>query len=91
MVEKHLMHKLIEMVWCYGLNSTQVIGKKKISVTKILLATHGNMQFDPTYEMVHVKDLTNINNFIQNQTKQFSDEEVKEIIISLGKIPKQTS
>lgn len=56
-----------------------------------MLATHGNMQFDPTYEMVHVKDLTNINNFIQNQTKQFSDEEVKEIIISLGKIPKQTS
>ena len=35
--------------------------------------------------------ISNINNFIQNQTKQFSDEEVKEIIISLGKIPKQTS
>ena len=62
---------------------------KKIQVTKVLLATSGNMQYDPAYSMVYVKDLNNTNSFIQNKGTQFSDEEVKEIIYRLGEIPKE--
>jgi len=53
---------------------------KKIQVTQVLLATSGNMQYDPAYSTVNVKNLNNINFFIQNKGTQFSDEEVKEII-----------
>jgi len=62
---------------------------KEIQVTKVLLATSGNMQYDPAYSMVYVKDLNNTNSFIQNKGTQFSDEEVKEIIYRLGEIPKK--
>ena len=54
--------------------------QQKISVIKVLLSTHGNMRYNPDYKMVHVKDLNNINDFIQNQNPQFSDEDVKEMI-----------
>jgi len=53
---------------------------KKPSVTKVVLATQGNMQYDPAYKAVYVKDLNNINYFIQNRYEQFSDEEVKRVI-----------
>ena len=53
---------------------------KKPPVTKVVLATYGNMQYDPAYKAVYVKDLNNINYFIQNRDEQFSDEEVKRVI-----------
>jgi len=53
---------------------------KKPPVTKVVLATYGNMQYDPAYKAVFVKDMNNINYFIQNRDEQFSDEEVKRVI-----------
>ena len=53
---------------------------KNPRVTNVLLSVQRNMEYDPYYKSVYVKDLDNINYFIQNREKQFSDEEVEVII-----------
>jgi len=53
---------------------------KNPPVTRVVLATHGNMQYDPRYEFVNVKDLNNINHFIQTRSVRFSDETVRRIV-----------
>lgn len=59
-------------------------------VTKVLLATHGNMQYDPEYKYVNVKNLNNIIPYIQTRYESLSDEEVKKIVFWLGyHMPKQ--
>lgn len=50
---------------------------------RVLLATNGNMQYDSTYEYVTVKDLNNINDFIETRYEKLSDEQVHNIINSL--------
>ena len=50
---------------------------EKPPVYKVVLATYGNMQYDPRYERVSVKDLNNINYFIQTRHECFSDEQVQ--------------
>lgn len=49
-------------------------------VTSVLLSIRGNMRYDNYYKFVNVKDLKNINYFIQNRYEQFSDKEVERII-----------
>jgi len=49
-------------------------------VTKVLLEIHGNMQEDSQYKFVNVKDLSNINSFIQTRNEKLSDEQVQEVI-----------
>jgi len=49
-------------------------------VTSVLLSIRGNMRYDNHYKFVNVKDLKNINYFIQNRYEQFSDKEVEKII-----------
>ena len=49
-------------------------------VTSVLLSIRAKMQYDPDYKFVNVKDLNNINYFIQNRYEQFSDKEVKRLI-----------
>ena len=53
---------------------------KKPPVTKVVLATQGNMQYDPKYKMVNVKDLNTINHFIQTRYERFSDKEVRLVV-----------
>jgi len=55
-------------------------GPKSPSVTTVLLATYGNMQYDPAYKFVNVKNLDNINTFIQNRNEVFSDKEVERVV-----------
>ncbi len=50
------------------------------SVTSVLLATRGNMRYDSRYKYVNVKDLNNINYFIENRYEQFSEKEVKRVV-----------
>lgn len=49
-------------------------------VTNVLLSVRGNMEYDPNYKSVYVKDMNNINHFIQNRREQFSDKDVERII-----------
>jgi len=49
-------------------------------VTSVLLSIRAKMEYDPDYKFVNVKDLKNINYFIQNRYEQFSDKEVKRLI-----------
>jgi len=49
-------------------------------VTSVLLSIRAKMQYDPDYRFVNVKDLNNINYFIQNREEQFSDKEVKRLV-----------
>jgi len=56
---------------------------KNPPITNVVLATHGNMQYDPRYEFVEVTDLNNINHFIQTRTERFSDETVQRIVDNL--------
>ena len=57
-------------------------------VTKVLLATHGNMQHDSQYKFVNVTNLKNINSFIQTRYEKLSDEQVQKVIEYLiGYIP----
>jgi len=53
---------------------------KNPSVTSVLLATRGNMQYNSRYKFVNVKDLKNINYFIENRHEQFDDNEVERVI-----------
>ncbi len=50
------------------------------SVTSVLLSIRGNMQYDSRYKFVNVKDTKNINYFIENRYKQFSDNEVDRVV-----------
>ena len=49
-------------------------------VTSVLLSVQGNMRYDPDYKFVNVKDLKNINSFIESRYEQFSDKEVERIL-----------
>lgn len=53
---------------------------KNPPVTSVLLSIRGNMRYDSYYKFVNVKDLKNINYFIENRHEQFSDKEVERII-----------
>ena len=55
-------------------------GPKNPPVTSVLLSIAGKMDYDPYYKFVYVKDLNNINYFIQNRKEIFSDKEVQRII-----------
>ena len=50
------------------------------SVKSIVLATKGNIQFDPKYKFVSVIDLDEINSFLKNKKMEFSEKDVKRII-----------
>ena len=49
-------------------------------VTNALLSIRTKMEYDSYYKSVYVKDLENINYFIQNRNEQFSDKEVERVI-----------
>ncbi len=49
-------------------------------VTRVLLSTYGNIPYDPKYEYVNVKNLENINSFIQTRNKKLSEEEVERVV-----------
>jgi hypothetical protein len=53
---------------------------KNPSVTSVLLTIQGNMQYNPAYKFVAVKDLITINPWIQKRKEEFSDKEVERII-----------
>jgi len=53
---------------------------KNPPVTNVLLSIQGTIDHDPNYGYVTVKNLNNINYFIQNNRVQFSDKEVKRLI-----------
>ena len=46
----------------------------------VLLSIQGNIDYDEGYGYVKVKNLSNINYFLQNKEEQFSDKEVKRLI-----------
>jgi len=50
------------------------------SVTSVLLSIRGNMQYDSRYKFVNVKDMKNINYFIENRYEQFPDNEVDRVV-----------
>jgi len=58
---------------------------KNPSPTSVLLAVQGNMDYDYAYKFVNVKNLNNINYFIENKREQFSDKEVKRVVGRLEK------
>jgi len=53
---------------------------KNPRVTSVVLATRGNMKYNPAYKFVAVKDLYNIVSFIQKRKEEFSEKEVKRIV-----------
>ena len=53
---------------------------KNPRVTNVLLSIQAKMEYDYHYRFVNVKDLNNINYFIQNREEQFSDKEVKRLV-----------
>jgi len=53
---------------------------KNPPVTSVLLSVQGNMQYDQRYKFVNVKDLRNINYFIENRKEQFSDKDTERIV-----------
>jgi len=53
---------------------------KNPPVSRVVLATYGNMQYDPNYKFVSVKDLNNINSFIQTRYERFSDDVVRGVV-----------
>jgi hypothetical protein len=53
---------------------------KKPPVASVLLSIPGNINYDPDYGYVKVKNLNNINYFLQNRDEQFSDKEVSRLI-----------
>lgn len=50
------------------------------SVSSVLLSVQGNMEFDYDYKFVNVKNLNNINAFIENRREQFSAKEVERLV-----------
>ena len=53
---------------------------KKPSVISVLLSIQGNIGYDDEYGCVSVKNLNNINQFLQNKEIQFSDKEVSRLL-----------
>jgi len=53
---------------------------EKPPVHRVLLAVQENMQHDPEYKFVDVKNLNNIISYIQTRYERLSDEEVKKIV-----------
>jgi len=53
---------------------------KNPSVTSILLSIQGNIEYDEEYGYVKVKNLNNLNFFLQNREDQFSEKEVNRLI-----------
>ena len=53
---------------------------KNPSVTSVLLSIQGNIEYDGKYGYVKVKNLNNINSFLQNREDQFSEKEVNRLI-----------
>jgi len=49
-------------------------------VSRVLLGTYGNLQYDPQFKFVNVKDLNNINNFLQNQIEKLSEDNVRYVV-----------
>jgi len=49
-------------------------------VSRVLLGTYGNLQYDPQFKFVNVKDLNNINNFLQNQIEKLSEDKVRYVV-----------
>ena len=49
-------------------------------VSKVLLSTYGIFQQDPNFPFVNVKNMNNINNFLQNQTEKLSEDAVNHIV-----------
>ena len=58
---------------------------KNPSPANVLLSVQGNMEFDYDYKFVNVKNLNNINSFIENRRQLFSDKEVKRVVGRLQK------
>jgi len=52
-------------------------------VTNVLLSIGGSIQYDSKFKYVHVKDIHNINYFIENGYEQFSEKEVKRVVARL--------
>ena len=55
------------------------------SIASVLLSVRGNMEYDYRYKFVKVKNLNNINYFIENRNEQFTDNEVKRVVDRLKK------
>ncbi|MGI9567306.1 MAG: nuclease-related domain-containing protein [Nitrosopumilus sp.] len=53
---------------------------KNPPVTSVLLSIQGNINYDHDYGYVKVKNLNNINYFLQNKGEQFSDKDVDRLI-----------
>jgi len=53
-------------------------------VTSVLLSVQNNMQYSDNYRFVNVKNLNNINTYIQSRYKIFSDSEVERVVHRLG-------
>ena len=53
---------------------------KDPKVTSVLLSIQGNINYDPDYGFVKVKNLNNINYFLQNKEEEYSEKEVSRLI-----------
>lgn len=53
---------------------------KDPQVTSVLLSIQGSIPSDSNYGYVVVKNLNNINSYLQNKQELFSDKEVKRLI-----------
>lgn len=58
---------------------------KNPSAANVLLSVQGNMDYNHNYKFVNVKNLNNINYFIENRREQFSEKEVKRVVDRLEK------
>ena len=71
------------MVLWIALQSWQ--SPKKPVISSVLLPVQENMEYDYDYKFVNVKNLNNINYFIENKREQFSEKEVKRVTKRLQK------
>jgi len=71
------------MVLWIALKSRQT--PKNPPVASVLLSVRGNMEYDYDYKFVNVKNMSNINFFIENKRGQFSETEVRRIVGRLRK------
>jgi len=53
---------------------------RKPFVTNVLLTIRGNFQYNPNFKYVYVKNMDNINSFIQSRYEILSDKEVGRIV-----------
>jgi len=62
---------------------------RKPFVTNVLLTIRGNLQYNQIYKYVYVKNMDNINSFIQSRYEILSDKEVERIVGRIkGKVTK---